>query len=439
MSLALQKGSIFARRYRVVRRIASGSMGAVYDVVHLETDRHRALKVMHAHVLESTDLRERFKQEAKVAAHINSEFIVDVFDAGVDDDTHLPFIVMELLQGEEIGKRLKRLGKFPPGEVLTLLHQTSLALDKMHRASIVHRDLKPENLFLTKREDGSPHIKVLDFGVAKVLAESGPGAAGTRSVGTPFYMAPEQFAADSRVSPESDIFALGMIAYTFLVGEPYWASAMEEAGNVFAFSRMVINGPEESASVRAATQDVTLPPAFDEWFAKATAVDPSHRFSRATLAVSALADVFGIALPTGRVMRTSGDLSLITQENGGHVAGPTHVSAAMTRAPSQRSGAPYIGILAFIAAVGAVSGLYLLRSPGAATTTTAQTAQGHAPGEGQDIAATATTPVPSAVTVVPPASASVQAQPTTSAKPIQSAVRPGSTPPPATSTKRPKK
>jgi serine/threonine-protein kinase len=162
----LQNGAIFAGRYRVIRCIAAGGMGAVYEVLHLETERRRALKVMLPHVLQSEDLRQRFKQEAKVAAHIDSEYIVEVFDAGLDEATGMPFLVMELLRGEELGKRLKRLGRFAPADVVSYLHQTALALDRTHRANIVHRDLKPENLFLTDREDGPPRVKVLDFGVA---------------------------------------------------------------------------------------------------------------------------------------------------------------------------------------------------------------------------------------------------------------------------------
>src|SRR5262249_20307572 len=154
------------------RAIASGGMGAVYEVVHLETNRRRALKVMLPHVIESDDLRERFRLEARVAAEIESEFIVDVFDAGYDLATRMPYLVMELLRGEELGTRLKRLRRLDPAEVVTIVHQTSLALDKTHRASIVHRDLKPQNLFLCEREDGPPRIKVLDFGVAKIVAES---------------------------------------------------------------------------------------------------------------------------------------------------------------------------------------------------------------------------------------------------------------------------
>src|ERR1700753_362313 len=168
----LTPGSLFAGRYRVVRPLASGGMGAVYEVIHVETERRRALKVMHAHLFQSEEMRERFKREARIAAHVESEFIVDVSDAGVDAETRMPFLVMELLRGEELGDRLKRLGRLPVGEVLTYLSQAAMALDRTHARNIVHRDLKPENFFLTQREDGSVRLKILDFGIAKLVAEN---------------------------------------------------------------------------------------------------------------------------------------------------------------------------------------------------------------------------------------------------------------------------
>jgi serine/threonine-protein kinase len=292
----LQEGAIFAGHYRVVRRIASGGMGSVYEVVHLETERRRALKVMHPHILQSDEMRARFKLEAKVAAHIESDFIVDVFDAGVDEATEMPFLVMELLRGEELNQRVKRLGRLLPEEVVSYLHQTAQALDETHQASIVHRDLKPENLFLAERKGSPPRIKVLDFGIAKIVAEgTTKGAVTTQSLGTPLYMAPEQFNPSTKLSPATDIYALGMIAYTLLVGVTYWF-AEAQAGNIFAFAAVAVHGPPEPASVRAAAREVALPPAFDRWFATATALHPVHRFPTASAAVRALAEVFGIPL-----------------------------------------------------------------------------------------------------------------------------------------------
>src|SRR5271170_3724760 len=130
MSLeALTPGALFAGRYRVVRPLARGGMGAVYEVLHLETQRRRALKVILPGVLGTEEMRRRFQLEAQVAARIESEFVVDVFDAGVDEATDMPFLVMELLRGEDLGARLRRVGRMGAGETVAFLHQTALALD----------------------------------------------------------------------------------------------------------------------------------------------------------------------------------------------------------------------------------------------------------------------------------------------------------------------
>jgi serine/threonine-protein kinase len=318
----LQDGSIFAGRFRVIGPIANGGMGAVYEVVHLETERRRALKVMHPHVIHSDDLRERFKLEAKVAARIKSEFVVDVVDASVDEATGVPYLVMELLQGEELGKRLKRVGRLSPGEVVMYLGQTARALEKSHRAAIVHRDLKPANLFVAEREEGPPIIKVLDFGIAKLVAD-GASAAATQSIGTPLYMAPEQFRVAAGVSAATDIFALGMVAYTLLVGAPYWAEE-QAAGNSFAMMAAAMFGPKEPASARAGRRGVFLPPMFDWWFAKITAADPGDRFAGAAEAVSMLAEALGVA-------RKEGSPSL---------SGDSSVSLVGLRAPLSNQGEP---------------------------------------------------------------------------------------------------
>ena len=284
-----------------------GGMGAVYEVIHLETERRRALKVMHAHFADSPDFRERFKREARVAAQIDSDYIVDVFDAGVDDVTKMPFLAMELLRGEELARTLKRVVRMAPGDVVSYLHQTSLALDRTHKASIVHRDLKPENIFLCERDDGPPQIKVLDFGIAK-FASSAKGAAGqaTNSVGTPLYMAPEQFLPGAEVTPAADIYALGLLAYTLLVGTDYWHEELERDENVFAFALIAMKGTIELPSARAMrVAHMPLPPAFDDWFRKATAVSAAARFPTASEAVRQLSAALRVNLPPPRPMVAS--------------------------------------------------------------------------------------------------------------------------------------
>jgi serine/threonine-protein kinase len=286
---------VFAGRYRVLRRIAAGGMGAVFEVLHLETQRRRALKVMLPELLENRQLRERFQMEARITANVESEYIVDVFDAGIDDATGMPFLVMELLNGEDLAKVVERAGKLSHEHAITYLRQIASALDKTHAAGIVHRDLKPENLFLTHREDGTPRVKILDFGISKVVTEAGTGASShaTHGLGTPLYMAPEQVLAQT-ISPATDRYALGLIAYTLLVGSPYWQKEAETFDNPITFVVHTSKGTTDSAVRRAALAGYTLPAAFDAWFQRATSLHPGARFGSAAEMVNELAEVLGV-------------------------------------------------------------------------------------------------------------------------------------------------
>src|SRR5262245_49166706 len=168
----LTRGSRFHGRYEIVRCIKAGGMGAVYEVIHTQTRRRCALKVMLPGLVVDPEMRARFQLEATVAADVHSEHIVETYDAGIDEATGTPFIVMELLRGEELAATVLRRGALPAAEAIELLNHAALALDRTHAAGIVHRDLKPENLFVTARDDGSPRLKVLDFGIAKVVAKN---------------------------------------------------------------------------------------------------------------------------------------------------------------------------------------------------------------------------------------------------------------------------
>ncbi|MDI3282707.1 protein kinase [Polyangium sp. 15x6] len=292
----LATGAIFHGAYEVVRCIKAGGMGAVYEVLQNTTERRRALKVMLPSLVSDPEMRARFELEAKVAAGIESDHIVETLDAGVDETTGMPFIVMELLKGEEIGALLKVRKRLPPEEVVTLLHQAALALDRTHAAGIVHRDLKPENLFLTRRDDGSPRLKILDFGVAKIVADGTASSNTTKSVGSPLYMAPEQIAGDA-IGPHVDRYSLAHIAFTMLVGKPYWARERKSAQGLYPYLMLVARGAQVPASERAKELGVSLPAAFDAWFSRATALDPSTRFDGSVTMVAALADAFDVKPP----------------------------------------------------------------------------------------------------------------------------------------------
>ncbi|MEO5726950.1 MAG: serine/threonine-protein kinase [Byssovorax sp.] len=297
ISGALVAGQVFHGRYAIVRRLNAGGMGAVYECIHLKTRKRRALKVMLPEIVASASMRERFELEARVTADIESEHIVETFDAGVDEETGYPFLVMELLRGEELSTLLDRRGALPFDEVVLLLFQAALALDRTHAAGIVHRDLKPDNFFVTSRDDGSPRLKILDFGVAKVVADGTRALQQTAAIGTPLYMSPEQFRGDGAIGPRADIYALGHIAYALLTGRPYWHD--EELSNpaIFAFVVLVMTGPQERPTERAARRGVDLPGGFDAWFAKAIAMKPRDRFDRASTLVTELAAVLGVVPP----------------------------------------------------------------------------------------------------------------------------------------------
>jgi serine/threonine-protein kinase len=294
---SLPPGAIFQQRYRVVRCIKAGGMGAVYEVVDDRTDSPRALKVMLPSMLSDPDLRARFAQEARVTGNIQSDHIVRVSDAGIDQATQMPFLVMDLLKGHELATLMEQRGGLPFPEVVVYLHQAALALDKTHAAGIVHRDLKPENLYLTLRDDGSPCIKILDFGIAKVVAQN--TARMTRAMGTPMFMAPEQVKGSGAIGPRADLFALGHIAYALLTGEPYWKEEVDGADSVFPLLTAIVAGLPQAPRSRALRRRATvLPIAFDAWMEKAAAVPVEARFERATEMIAALAVALGVPAPS---------------------------------------------------------------------------------------------------------------------------------------------
>ncbi|WP_437754057.1 protein kinase domain-containing protein [Sorangium sp. So ce1389] len=294
----LQPNTRFRNRYQVLRVIKAGGMGAVYEVMDDVTATRRALKVMLPSLLDSEELRARFALEARITGIIESDHIVRTSDAGVDEETGTPFIVMELLRGEELGSLVKKRGPLPAEDVALYLFQAALALDKTHAANIVHRDLKPDNLFVTVRDDGSPCVKILDFGIAKVIEQHHASTLTRQMLGTPVYMAPEQIRAERNIGPRVDIYALGHVAYAILVGESYWAQEAEVIPSPYLLASELLRGATEPPSTRAARRrSSALPAEFDGWFLKATAVKPEDRFERASVAVSALAAALNVALP----------------------------------------------------------------------------------------------------------------------------------------------
>ncbi|MBI3205663.1 MAG: serine/threonine protein kinase [Myxococcales bacterium] len=325
--------SLIASRYRVLRELGRGGMGVVYVVEHVNTGDHLALKLLLAHANASPETVERFKREARAPAKIKSEHVVKVTDADVAPELdHAPFLVMELLDGQDLEKLVETYGMLPPDQVVDLLAQVARALDKAHAAGIVHRDLKPENLFLHKREGGSEIVKILDFGISKVMGGEGLGSTaqaggGTKTgavFGTPLYMAPEQAKGlQAQIGPCTDIWALGLIAYRLITGQIYW-----RANTVAELLVQIIAEPMAPPS---SLRPFAIGPAFDAWFARSCDRDPALRFRTVGEQVRALAEALGVPVPAGLSAEAS-------------VAVPPVVASSPHGAPSVvQASAPHIG------------------------------------------------------------------------------------------------
>jgi serine/threonine-protein kinase len=213
-------GEVVGGKYRLVRFLASGGMGSVYEAQHTVVKRRFAVKFLRADLAVERASLARFQREAQAAGALESEHIAAALDFGIADDGS-PFIVMEYLVGESLASLFERDKPMPVGRAVDLVLQACRGVETAHASGIVHRDLKPQNLFVARREDGTDLVKVLDFGVAKLEAEEqGAGTTKTGTVlGTPAYMSPEQARGDREIDQRSDVYALGAILYELLSGE----------------------------------------------------------------------------------------------------------------------------------------------------------------------------------------------------------------------------
>ncbi|MBI4953778.1 MAG: serine/threonine protein kinase, partial [Myxococcales bacterium] len=296
MMLELVPGTVFGGDFRVVRLLGEGGMGAVYLAVQESTSTPRALKLMQRELVADPQMRERFEQEARLGSRIESDHVVQVVAAGVHAESGVPWIAMELLRGLPLDAYLGERGRLAPGEVRYLFEQLCHALGAAHARGIVHRDLKPANVFLTApRVVGLAYVvKVLDFGIAKVLAEA--KTTRTAAMGTPLYMAPEQYHVGT-ITPATDVWALGLIAFELLAGRSYWRAAEGPDATPAKLMYETCMGELGPASARAGELglEAALPEGFDAWFERAVCREPAGRFATARAACEALAPILGAA------------------------------------------------------------------------------------------------------------------------------------------------
>jgi serine/threonine-protein kinase len=227
----VRPGDVLADKYRVDRVLGLGGMGVVVAATHLELDKKVALKFMLPHALTVPIAIERFTREARAAVRLRSEHVAQVLDVG-KLASGSPYMVMEFLEGSDLGAVLEQRGALPVVEAVDYLLQACEAVAEAHALGIVHRDLKPRNLFLTQRLDRSALVKVLDFGISKVMPKLGEDHALTRTndvMGSPSYMSPEQIKASRDVDGRTDIWGLGVILYELLSGRvPFLADTMPQ-------------------------------------------------------------------------------------------------------------------------------------------------------------------------------------------------------------------
>ncbi len=276
-------GATVAAKYRVDQLIGRGGMGAVFRATNLGIGKRVALKFLDRESAQNREASRRFQREAEAAGMAESAHIVQIFDSGVSE-SGLPFLVMELLTGEDLRARLRREGRIELAEALRIASQVLRALVRAHAAGIVHRDLKPDNVFLCARDDDPSFVKLVDFGISKV-ARARMADTLTRKgtvLGTAFYMSPEQAQSFHDIDGRTDLFSLGAILYEMLSGAPPHGGRTYEAV-------LIAICTHEARDLRAHVPE--LPPSVAALVAKALERDRDRRFQSAEEFLAALSNV----------------------------------------------------------------------------------------------------------------------------------------------------
>jgi serine/threonine protein kinase len=214
---AVSVGEVIEGRYKIVRPIAAGGMGTVYLAEHWLIKRRFALKILRGEYATDATMIRRFMNEALAAGTLGHPNIVEATDMGFTK-TDAPYIVFEYLEGVSLAAEIDRNGPLAMPRALRIAYQIASALDAAHAADIIHRDLKADNILLTRKPDVTDHVKVIDFGISRILTASDRTAVGSTVTGTVEYMAPEQIVTPDAVDRRCDIYALGIVLYEMLAG-----------------------------------------------------------------------------------------------------------------------------------------------------------------------------------------------------------------------------
>ncbi len=319
--MELREGEVVADKFRLVRLLGQGGMGEVWVAQHTSLDIPCAVKFIHAESAQKLDVRARFEREAKAAAQLRTNTVVQILDYGIFEDT--PYIAMEYLEGEPLSARIKRRGRLDAHETFRVIRDVGRALTKAHAAGIVHRDLKPENIFLVV-DDDREIAKVLDFGVAKSADQLDSNTQTGALLGTPYFMSPEQAQGTKAVDHRADLWSIAVVAFRCLTGElPFKSTAL---GDLLI---KIVTAPAPVPSHIAPG----LPEGFDAWWLRASQRDPAHRFQSAKEMVQGLSMALGVSMPS-----TFGNTPMPGGATGAEIRGAQRQMRTMVADPADLPG-----------------------------------------------------------------------------------------------------
>jgi serine/threonine-protein kinase len=370
-------------KYEVVRSLGTGGMGVVFEARNVHNSRRVAVKVIAAALLaKGTEATTRFKREVKATSALDTPHVVKILDAGMDTAVGDPYIAMELLEGEDLKQLVDRLGPLQPEVALRIVAQACAGLKAAHDAGIIHRDIKSANLFLARDEAGEITVKILDFGIAKVVGDSrtsGQSTELTRTgsmLGSPRYMSPEQAKGQRDVGCRSDLWSLGVVLHELLTGTTPHA----EIESVYAL--VVAIGTTPSPSVRRRAPWVL--PEHAAILARALQIDPAHRFASAAEMLSTLRALLpgGSSLEASMLLPVTDETrrlsaALTSTSADGSLAISTTSRSVGVRGPSRRAVLFTSAALSLLLA----GGLLARSGDGAVATVSALPAPAPAPAE----------------------------------------------------------
>src|SRR5580698_9958803 len=363
VSREVQPGDVIGGKYVIERLLGRGGMGVVFLARQERLDRRVAIKFLLPEAMSNASAVARFEREARAAASLLSDHVTRVHDVGHLESGE-PYMVMELLLGEDLAGILARRGPLPVAEVIDIIVQACDAIAEAHSTGLVHRDLKPANIFLVKRPNGIPTVKVLDFGISKASGTTGASLTGsTAFMGSPLYMSPEQVREARTVDGRADIWALGVTLYELLVGQPPFSA--NAVGEICA--QILTAEPERPRRRRP-----DLPRTLDAIVMRCLRKEPSERFATAGELSAALRSVHVQTFASPTLLFDGAAKSTPLLAPSAPAAGRlTTEAVSRTHPPSPKPRARRIGVPAVIGAsaltIGGAATWALLEIRGPAT------------------------------------------------------------------------